>query len=111
MKKIIISEEAEHMLMQTIMNEEITYMGDKEDVIIKWLDDHFKAMENETSDELGLPKVDKIIGILDTKKQKITSLIPFERAYFILQAQFKNILQDKKERDEFLWKTLNKWYK
>lgn len=111
MKKIIISEEAEHMLMQTIMNEEITYMGDKEDVIIKWLDDHFKAMENETSDELGLPKVDKIIGILDTKKQKITNLIPFERAYFILQAQFKNILQDKKERDEFLWKTLNKWYK
>lgn len=111
MKKIIISEEAEHMLMRTIMNEEITYMGDKEDIIIKWLDDHFKAMENETSDELGLPKVDKIIGILDTKKQKITKLIPFERAYFILQAQFKNILQDKKERDEFLWKILNKWYK
>ena len=111
MKKIIISEEAEHMLMRTIMNEETTYMGDKEDVVIKWLDDHFKAMENETSDELGLPKVDKIIGVLDSKKQKITKLIPFDRGYFILQAQFKNILQDKKERDEFLWKTLNKWYK
>ena len=85
-------------------------MGDKEDIVKKWLDDHFKAMENETSDEMGLPKIEKIVSILDSKKQITQKLISLERVYFMLQTQFKNILQDKKERDEFLWSTLKKWY-
>lgn len=111
MKKIIISEDAEKRLFQKLIKEELTYMGDKEDIVMKWLDNHFKAMENETSDDMGLPKVEKIVSILDSKKQITKKLISLEKAYFMLQANFKNILQDKKERDEFLWKTLNKWYK
>ena len=110
MKKIIISEQAEHMLRNVLLNEELTYMGDKEDIVKQWLDDHFKAMENETSDEMGLPKVEKIVSILDSKKQITAKLISLERVYFMLQTQFKNILQDKKERNEFLWSTLKKWY-
>jgi hypothetical protein len=111
MKKIIISERLERLLFQTILNEEIAYMGDKEDIVVKWLDEHFKPMENETSDDMGLPKVEKIVGILDSKKEKIIKLISLERVYFMLQTKFQRILQDTKERDEFLWKTLNKWYK
>ena len=110
MKKIIISEQGEQHLLNVLLKEELTYMGDKEDIVKKWLDDHFKAMENETSDEMGLPKVEKIVSILDSKKQITQKLISLERVYFMLQTQFKNILQDKKERDEFLWSTLKKWY-
>ena len=110
MKKIIISEQGEQHLLNVLLKEELTYMGDKEDIVKKWLDDHFKAMENETSDEMGLPKVEKIVSILDSKKQITQKLISLERVYFMLQTQFKNILQDKRERDEFLWSTLKKWY-
>lgn len=110
MKKIIISEQGEQHLLNILLKEELTYMGDKEDIVKKWLDDHFKAMENETSDEMGLPKIEKIVSILDSKKQITQKLISLERVYFMLQTQFKNILQDKKERDEFLWSTLKKWY-
>lgn len=110
MKKIIISEQGEQHLLNILLKEELTYMGDKEDIVKKWLDDHFKAMENETSDEMGLPKVEKIVSILDSKKQITQKLISLERVYFMLQTQFKNILQDKRERDEFLWSTLKKWY-
>ena len=97
-------------MIKTLLKEELTYMGDKEGIVKKWLDDHFKAMENETSDEMGLPKVEKIVSILDSKKQITQKLISLERVYFMLQTQFKNILQDKRERDEFLWSTLKKWY-
>lgn len=110
MKKIIISEQGEQHLLNVLLKEELTYMGDKEDIVKKWLDDHFKAMESETSDEMGLPKIEKIVSILDSKKQITQKLISLERVYFMLQTQFKNILQDKKERDEFLWSTLKKWY-
>lgn len=110
MKKIIISEKQEKKLYNSLLNEETTYLGDKEELVIKWLNDHFKAMENETSDEMGLPKIDKIVSILDTKKQLTKKFIPIERVYYILQTQFKNILQDKKDRNQFLWDTLKKWY-
>lgn len=111
MKKIIISEDAEKLLLQKLINEELTYMGDKEDIVIQWLNNHFKAMEQETFGENGLPKVEKVVSVLDSKKQLTTKLMTLEKVFFILQSQFKKILQDKQERDNFLWNTLNKWYK
>jgi calcineurin-like phosphoesterase len=54
--------------------------------------------------------IDKIVSILDTKKQLTKKFISIERVYYILQTQFKNILQDKKDRNQFLWDTLKKWY-
>ena len=110
MKKIIISEKHEIFLYQSLVNEETSYLGDKEDVVIKWLNDHFKAMENEVNDEMGLPKIDKVVSILDTNKQLTKNIIPIERVYYMMQAQFKNILHDKKDRNQFLWDTLKKWY-
>jgi hypothetical protein len=110
MKKIIISEKAEQLLYNMILKEEKTYLGDKENIVRQWLNDHFKPMENETYDDMGLPKIEKIVSILDTKKQITQKLITLERVFFMLQTQFKKILNDKKDRDEFLWETLNKWY-
>ena len=110
MKKIIISEKQEKYLYNSLVNEEVSYLGDKEEVVIKWLDDHFKAMENEISDDMGLPKIEKVVSILDTNKQLTKKLIPIERVYYMMQTQFKNILHDKKDRNQFLWDTLKKWY-
>lgn len=110
-KKIIISETLEKQLLKKLIFEELTYMGDKEKIVLDWLNNHFKAMENETYDDMGLPKIEKIISILDSKKQITQKLISMDKAFFILQTKFKTILQDKKDRDIFLWQTLNKWYK
>ena len=110
MKKIIISEKQEKYLYNSLVNEEVSYLGDKEEVVIKWLNDHFKAMENEISDDMGLPKIEKVVSILDTNKQLTKKLIPIERVYYMMQTQFKNILHDKKDRNQFLWDTLKKWY-
>jgi hypothetical protein len=110
MKKIIINERGEAALFKHLLNEEVTYLGDKEDVVTKWLNNHFKAMENETLDNMGLPQNNKVVSILNSQKQITTNIITLEKAFYILQAQFKNILHDKKERDTFLWNTLNKWY-
>lgn len=111
MKKIIISEKSERMLFSHLINEEITYMGDKEDVVMKWLNDYFIPTEHETEDEMGMPKINKTVSMLNSKKQITKKIISLERVFYMMQTKFKNILQDKKERDDFLWTTINKWYK
>lgn len=111
MKTIKITEHQEQTIIKSLINEELSYLGDKEEIVIKWLNNYFKPMENETFDDMGLPKVDKIVSVLDSKKQISKKLISLEKLFYILQTQFKNILQDKKDRDLFLWDTIKKWYK
>lgn len=109
-KKIILSENKEHKLFEYIINEEITYLGDKEELVKKWLSKHFKPMEIQTTDELSLPKKGKAVCVLDAYGQLSGNLKSLEDVFYIIQANFKKILSDKKERDRFLWSTLNKWY-
>lgn len=111
MKKIFITEKSEQKLINYILNEEITYLGDKEDIIIKWLNNRYLPMETETTNDMGDPQVSKVVSVLDSKKQPTQKIISLKMVYFRLQAEFSKILQDKKERDMFLWQTLNKWYK
>lgn len=111
MKKIIISEKSEQMLLNYLLNEEVTYLGDKEDIIIKWLNERYLPMETETPNDMGDPQINKVVSVLDSKRQPTQKIISLKMVYFRLQAEFSKILQDKKERDNFLWQTLNKWYK
>ena len=111
MKKIFITEKSEQTLLKYLINEEITYLGDKEDIIMKWLSNRYLPMESETHNELGEPTINKVVSVLDSKKQPTQKMISLKMVYFRLQAEFSKILQDKKERDNFLWQTLNKWYK
>ena len=111
MKTIILNENQISSLIKEILKEESIYMGDKENIVKQWLDNHFKQMEMDIVGENGLPTKQKVVSILDTNKQLTKNIIDLKKLFFIIQTQFKNILSDKKERDEFLWKTLNKWYK
>ena len=111
MKTIILNEKQMSSIIKQIIKEESVYMGDKEDIIKKWLDNHFKQMEMDIVGDNGLPTKQKVVSTLDTNKQLTKNIIDLNKLFFILQTQFKNILSDKKERDEFLWVTLNKWYK
>ena len=111
MKTIILNENQMSFIIKQILKEEHVYMGDKEEVVKKWLDGHFKQMEMDIVGQNGLPIKQKVVSILDTNKQITKNIIDLKKLFFIIQTQFKNILSDKKERDEFLWQTLNKWYK
>ncbi len=111
MKTIILNEKQMSSMLTHILKEESVYMGDKEDIVKTWLNNHYKQMEMDTIGENGLPIKQKVVSTLDTNKQLTKNIIDLKKLFFILQANFKNILTDKKERDNFLWITLNKWYK
>lgn len=109
-KKIILSEKKEQKLFENIINEEVTYLGDKEELVKKWLSQHFKPMEIQTVDELSLPKKDKAVCVLDAYGQLSNTLKTLDDVFYILQTKFKKILSNTKDRDNFLWSTLNNWY-
>lgn len=109
-KKIIISEKQGEMLLKRLIKEEITYMGDKEELVKKWLTKHFKPMEIQQKDALSLPTKGKAVSVLDAYGQLTNNLKSLEDVFYIMQAKFKKILSDKEERDKFLKDTLLKWY-
>ena len=110
MKTIILNENKEKVLIEHILNEETTYMGDKEKLVKDWLTKHFKPIEVQSTDGLSLPSIDKAVAVLDTYGQITKQIKKLEDVFFIMQTKFKKILYDKKERDEFLKNTLIKWY-
>jgi hypothetical protein len=110
MRKIIISEKAERKLFESLINEEVGYLGDKERAVLDWLNKHYKALEIDKNDATSIPVKGRAVSVLDTNGQITKRIITMEDAFFILQSNFKKILSDKKERDQFLWDTLNKWY-
>lgn len=111
MKKIIISENLEKQLIKKLLQEEVTYLGDKQDIIIKWLNSHFHITEVDEDGENGMPSSKKMATKLDSKKQITDKIISLEKVFYMAQAQFKNILQDKKDRDELIWDCIKKWSK
>ena len=54
--KIIINENQELKLYNYILKENAIYLGDKENIILDWLNDNFKPMDLYNKDEFGLPK-------------------------------------------------------
>lgn len=108
---IILSENQEKKILSLIIKEEIVYLGDKEKIVMDWLNKHFKPMEIQTNDSLSLPKLDKAVSVLDSYGQMTKQLKNLEEVYYIMQAKFKKILYNKQERNQFLWEVLNKWYK
>ena len=110
MKTIILNEKQISLFLNKL-HEETVYMGNKEQIVNDYLNANFKAMEMDKMDDNGLPNKEKVVSILDTKKQITKNIITLKQLFYRIQERFKNILSDKKERDIFLWNTLNKWYK
>lgn len=101
--KIILNENKIHLI------EEIVYLGEKEKVVLDWLNKHFKIITTQDTDELSLPKLKKSICVLDAYGQPTERLKKIDDVFYILQTNFKKILSDKKDRDKFLINTLRKW--
>lgn len=110
MKKICVTEQQMNRILLHGINEAIEHFNEKEQIVIDWLNNHYKAMDIEGSDENGLPQKKPALSMLDTNKQMTNKLISPEMVYYQLQSIFKRILIEPKSRNEFLWNTLNKWF-
>lgn len=110
MKKIIISEEKEHLLYEEAMLEEMFGgWGDKVKSIKDYLDKNFARAAATIFGENGKPQVKQVVAWLDDYKQVVKTLTEVQ-LFYIIQDQFKKILPDKEERDKFIIQVLKDWY-
>jgi len=110
MKKIIISEEKEHLLYEEAMLEEMFGgWGDKVKSIKDYLDKNFARAAATIFGEDGKPQVKQVVAWLDEYKQIVKTLTEVQ-LFYIIQDQFKKILSNKEERDKFIIQVLKDWY-
>lgn len=111
MKKIILTEKQEKILCNYIINEDSSHFSEKEDIIIQWLNDNFKAMDLFGKDNYGLPKKQLGASILTQDGQVSEDVISLEDLFYRLQDKFKKILTNKNERNDLIKNALKKWYR
>jgi hypothetical protein len=110
MKKIIISEEKEHLLYEEAMLEEMFGgWGDKVKSIKDYLDKNFARAAATIFGEDGKPQIKQVVAWLDEYRQVVKTLTEVQ-LFYIIQDQFKKILPNKEERDKFIIQVLKDWY-
>ena len=110
MKKIIISEEKEHLLYEEAMLEEMFGgWGDKVKSIKDYLDKNFARAAATIFGEDGKPQIKQVVAWLDEYRQVVKTLTEVQ-LFYIIQDQFKKILSNKEERDKFIIQVLKDWY-
>ena len=109
MKKIIINESTEKKLFESLINESLGY-SNKVTIIKNYLDNNFIKADIEQLNKEGDLEKTKLVIMLDSQKQPTEHRLTLEQLYYKLQYKFKNILSDKKERNIFIWNTINDWY-
>lgn len=118
MKKIIISEDKQDLLMSLILNESLTDLDQSDNVlkIKKYLDANFTKATNDvgTFDNNGDRTTQSYAALLDSNKN-VLRLMTDRQIFDLLQEKFKTIMpnsteEEKKKRDEFLKKVLVAWY-
>jgi hypothetical protein len=110
MKKIIITEEKEHLLYEeAVLEEMFGGWGDKVKAVKDYLDKNFARASATIFGEDGRPQVKQVVAWLDDFKQIVKTLTEVQ-LFYIIQDQFKKILPDKSERDKFIIQVLKDWY-
>jgi hypothetical protein len=110
MKKIIITEEKEHLLYEeAVLEEMFGGWGDKVKAVKDYLDKNFARASATIFGEDGRPQVKQVVAWLDDYKQIVKTLTEVQ-LFYIIQDQFKKILSNKEERDKFIIQVLKDWY-
>lgn len=110
MKQIIINEDSEKVLCENAMITELfNGWGDKVKSVKDYLDKNFARANATIFGEDGRPKVEKVVAWLDDFKQVVKTLTDVQ-LFYVIQDQFKNILPDKTERDNFIKQVIKDWY-
>lgn len=79
-------------------------------IIKKYLDSNFiKADIEELNDKGDLEKKPLVI-MLDSKMQPTENRMTLVQLYYKVQYKYHNIIQNKKERNKFIWNVINDWF-
>ena len=109
MKKIIITEHAEKMLIEYLLNENYD-IADKVSLVVEYLDSNFFKADKDVFDKNYDVVNKELVIVKDSKGQPSKNLLTIEQLFQKLQYQYKNILLDREERDKLLWQIANDWY-
>lgn len=109
MKKIIITESMEQKLFQHLINEAIEE-GAKRLEVLKYLDNNFQRADKTILNKNGDQESTQLVIWLDNVTKQPFQTLTLEKVYFMIQKKFQHIFGDTKQRNQFLWDTVNAWY-
>lgn len=108
-KVIIITESQRDKLIEQLIKEVNTQRVQKALMVKKFLDDNFKRADITKINDNGYAEAKPIVIYLDMHKQPIKKLSDEDLLDMLLD-KFKNIMDDEKEKKDFLLNVMKAWY-
>lgn len=109
MKNIILTENKIHTLLKAMVKESYGGWSEKVELVKNYLDRHFARAKATIMDKNGRPSFQEVVAWLDDNKQVVKTLTDVQ-LFYVIQDEFKDIIADKQERDDFLKHVIKNWY-
>lgn len=111
--KLIINEKQEQFLIGMMLNEEKTYPVEPEKVLVvkKYLDKNFIRGNFSSINANGDIENSPIAGMKNQKTGKVEVNMYKSQVFDKIEAEFKNIYDDKIRRTKFLKTVVDYWFK
>ena len=111
--KLIISEKQEQYLIGMLLNEEKNYPVEPANALVvkKYLDKNFIRGNFSNINANGDIENSPIAGMKNPKTGKVEVNLYKSQVFDKIEAEFKNIYQDKVQRTKFLKAVLEYWFK
>lgn len=109
MKNIILTENKIHTLLKAMVKESYGSWSEKVELVKNYLDRHFARAKATIMDKNGRPSFQDVVAWLDDNKQVVKTLTDVQ-LFYVIQDEFKDIIADKQERDDFLKQVIKNWY-
>ena len=109
MKNIILTENKIHTLLKAMVEESYGGWSEKVELVKNYLDRHFARAKATIMDKNGRPSFQEVVDWLDDNKQVVKTLTDVQ-LFYVIQDEFKDIIADKQERDDFLKQVIKNWY-
>lgn len=107
--KVIISENMEKVLIDSILEESVYYPSYEKVLLVKdFLDNNFSIASVPDVSSNGLPTYSKVVNILNANKE-VVNTINTDALFYMLQEKFKAIEKDTENRDKLLKQVIKDW--
>lgn len=111
MKRLIINESQEKLLISEFIFENKIYSVDTDKVLVlkKFLDNNFKRASMSQINNSGMPVNTPIVGMMDNRGNIIKNMSD-RQLFDLMQDKFKNIYDNNIQRDKFIAQVIKDWY-
>lgn len=110
-KRIIITEEQEKILISTLVYENTSYPVEPDKVLLvsNFLDKNFKRASMSSMNDNGEPTNTPIVGMMDNNGNVVKNMTD-KQLFDYMQEKFKNIYVNNIQRNKFLAQVIKDWY-